>query len=52
MQCIERISGGLQLRPAAGEVCEQDFSALARSWIEHVFTAVPERLICGVLDMA
>jgi hypothetical protein len=53
MQCIERMSGGFQLRSAAGEMGEQDFSALTRSGVEHMLPAGAERLVvCCVLDMA
>lgn len=52
MQCIERMDGRFQLRSAAGEVGEQDFSLLSGSSITQVLTAGAQSVvICGVFDM-
>lgn len=46
------MDGRFQLRSAAGEVGEQDFSLLSGSSITQVLTAGAQSVvICGVFDM-
>jgi hypothetical protein len=57
MQCIERISGGLQLRPAGGEMGEQDLSLFAAAGVTDDPVGfggamADEQVVCSVLDMA